>query len=246
MAKYISFSVWGDNPLYNIGMIKNINLAKEIYPDWQLVVYYNNTISTSLKDALMANDVLAIDMTKSKIFGEFWRFLAADLPNCTHAIFRDADSRLSNREKLAVEEWIKDNTVIHVMRDHPYHEVPFGASKMAIMAGMWGIKAGMFSMKNQIEAYLTHFEQNEYGRDQAFLQIIYEKLQDNITVHDEFYSNKPFPSPRIGYRFVGERIDVNEQPYGEDWKAIMQHYQNKQLYFKTKNFLKSVYFKLFK
>jgi len=34
MKKIISFSLWGDNPVYTQGAIRNAELAKEIYPDW--------------------------------------------------------------------------------------------------------------------------------------------------------------------------------------------------------------------
>ena len=34
MKKIISFSLWGTNPKYTIGAIKNADLAEEIYPDW--------------------------------------------------------------------------------------------------------------------------------------------------------------------------------------------------------------------
>ena len=34
MKKIISFSLWGDSPFYIDGAYKNIELAKEIYPDW--------------------------------------------------------------------------------------------------------------------------------------------------------------------------------------------------------------------
>jgi len=32
--KIISFSLWGDKPMYTIGAIKNAKLAEEIYPGW--------------------------------------------------------------------------------------------------------------------------------------------------------------------------------------------------------------------
>ena len=30
MVKVISFSLWGDKPIYNIGAIKNVECAKEL------------------------------------------------------------------------------------------------------------------------------------------------------------------------------------------------------------------------
>ena len=34
MKKVISFSLWGDNPKYTIGAIKNAELIDTIYPGW--------------------------------------------------------------------------------------------------------------------------------------------------------------------------------------------------------------------
>jgi hypothetical protein len=39
MVKVISFSLWGDNPTYTIGAIKNAELAKEYYPDFECWFY---------------------------------------------------------------------------------------------------------------------------------------------------------------------------------------------------------------
>ena len=49
------------------------------------------------------------------------------------AIFRDLDSRPSQREVNAVNEWLQSKHPFHVMRDHPGHDLP-------MLAGMWGIK----------------------------------------------------------------------------------------------------------
>jgi hypothetical protein len=34
MKKIISYSLWGDLPLYTVGAISNAKQAKEIYPGW--------------------------------------------------------------------------------------------------------------------------------------------------------------------------------------------------------------------
>ena len=34
MKKVISFSLWGDNPKYTIGAIRNAELIETIYPGW--------------------------------------------------------------------------------------------------------------------------------------------------------------------------------------------------------------------
>ena len=40
MKKYISFSLWGDKPIYNEGIIKNYYLKEKIYPSWEMIVFF--------------------------------------------------------------------------------------------------------------------------------------------------------------------------------------------------------------
>ena len=39
MKKVISFNLWGNNPIYNIGAIKNVELAKVFYPEFECWFY---------------------------------------------------------------------------------------------------------------------------------------------------------------------------------------------------------------
>ena len=52
MKKVITFSLWGDKPMYNIGAIKNAELAREVYPDFECWFYIHEEtvpIETILK-----------------------------------------------------------------------------------------------------------------------------------------------------------------------------------------------------
>ena len=64
---YLSFSLWGDKPIYNVGAIRNAELWKTIYPDWIMVVYYDNTVPTETIEKLNELQVLTIDITKKNI-----------------------------------------------------------------------------------------------------------------------------------------------------------------------------------
>lgn len=238
---YISFSLWGDTKIYTVGAVRNAALAREIYPDWKVVVYYDDSVPGEIIQELKDAGVLLVDMTHSSVYGLFWRFLAADLPDSGHVIFRDTDSRLSSREKLAVAEWMRNNDLIHVMRDHPVHDVPFGAEKLSILGGMWGIKGGVLEMTAAIHEFCKE-RRDEYGIDQNFLEGLYKEFKHSMTVHDEFFDKKPFPSRREGYRFIGERIDENELPFGEDWKAIRAWniMQNPSLFRRIKTWIRKI------
>jgi hypothetical protein len=41
-----------------------------------------------------------------------------------------------------------------------------------------------------------------------------------MMVHDEFSNGLEFPLPRVGKRFIGERIDANESPLTNDHLQI--------------------------
>lgn len=218
--RYLSFSLWGDKPIYNVGTIRNAELWKEIYPDWQMVVYYDNTVPFETIDILNELGVETIDMTNKGIYGMFWRFFAESLPNSEYAIFRDSDSRITIREKLAVDEWINSGKSIHVMRDHPAHRIPYGNNGLGILGGMWGIKSGLIPLKN----FIINYNDNKsltYGSDQTFLKMIYETFINDRTTHDEFFENFPFPLKRENGRFIGERIDINELPLTDDYKILL-------------------------
>ncbi len=224
---FISFSLWGDKPIYTKGAIQNTLLAKRIYPGWKVIMYYDHTVPNGIIDRLRELGVILIDMSSSGIYALFWRFLAADLPDCNYAIFRDTDSRLSKREKLAVDEWLKNGDTIHIMRDHPFHEVPFGTQGLSILGGMWGIRGGAVPMTSLIESFIAN-NKDQYGVDQNFLKQIYLAFEDSKTVHDEFFEKKPFPLRRKGYRFIGERMTEEGKPLSDDWVHIKNHYRGQR------------------
>jgi hypothetical protein len=223
---YISYSLWGDKPIYNTGIIRNIEQAKNIYPGWQVIVYHDNTVPEPIINSMKKAGALTTDMTGG-VYGMFWRFLAADLPDCNHVIFRDGDSRLSIREKLAVDEWTSSGNAIHIMRDHPYHQDPVDGIRHYILGGMWGIKGQLFDMKALIDDYCSE-KKLDYGSDQIFLNQVYYRFKNSATIHDEFFSDLSFPVKRDGYRFIGERIDEHEKPADNDWKAIKKFYASKK------------------
>jgi hypothetical protein len=216
--RYISYSLWGDNELYNIGMIKNAQQVSEIYSGWQMIVYHDNSVPTETLNILENLNVKLVNVV-GHTHGMFWRFFASDLIDCEYAIFRDGDSRLSIREKMAVDEWIESGKTIHVMRDHPAHQIPYGNTGLGIFGGRWGIKGNTIPMKESVE----NFSKNKtmgYGIDQTFLKTIYNVFENDRCTHDDFFEKKPFPIKRENGRFIGERMNVNDEPLNNDYLAI--------------------------
>ena len=59
--RVLSFSLWGDNPKYTIGAIKNSELKEKFYPDWQMRVYHNDSVPNYILEQLEANNVVLIN-----------------------------------------------------------------------------------------------------------------------------------------------------------------------------------------
>ncbi len=212
MKKVIAFSLWGSNPKYTIGLIKNLDLAKIIYPDWVCRIYCGISVPQQIikEINLKDNKELIIMNEQGNWEGMFWRFYAAE--DADVMISRDTDSRLTYREKQAVDEWLKSDKLFHIMRDHPYHGTE-------ILGGMWGVKAPILkNIKQLIQAYKKG---DFYQVDQNFLrEKIYPLVYNTSFVHDEFFDKKPFPTKRKNYEFVGQVFDENDVTVNEHIEVL--------------------------
>lgn len=213
-SKAISFSLWGNNPKYTIGAIRNAELANEIYPGWKSIFYVGDDVPDSIIKELeqIDNTLLLLKKNDSGWASMFWRFESSCNPEIQVSLFRDTDSRLSMREKYAVDEWLATDKTFHIMRDHPYHSFP-------ILGGMWGYKSnGKYDMKSLFDGFE---KQDKYGTDyEFFISVLYPMIGDDKIVHDPFFDKIDFPQPRIGTEFVGDVFDHNEQRHPDYQKYI--------------------------
>jgi len=217
MKKIISFSLWGDNPKYTIGAIENAKLVNEIYKGWIGRFYCGKSVPENIINSLKntPNTEVIIMDEDGDWTGMFWRFLACKDGDVM--ISRDTDSRLSLREKLAVDEWLKSDKDFHIMRDHPYHA-------MEILGGMWGCRNGIL---NDIESEIIKYNKGNFWQvDQNFLkEKIYPKILKNSLTHDSFFkievNTKPFPSERVNKEFVGDVFDEKNTRHPEYYKFII-------------------------
>lgn len=212
MKKIIAFSLWGNNPKYTIGAIRNAELAQEIYPTWICRFYIGKSVNEDIINTLRNFDNVEIIMMDEDgdWTGMFWRFLACE--DADVMLSRDTDSRLSERERLAVYDWLNSDKDFHIMRDHPYHTA-------AIMGGMWGCRNGIL---RNIRTLVSDYNRGNFWQvDQNFLkEIIYPMVKNSSFVHDEFFERRPFPRERMGLEFVGDVFDETNNRHPEYWKYL--------------------------
>jgi protein O-GlcNAc transferase len=202
--KVIAFSIWGEKQIYNVGAVRNADLALEIYEGWECWFYVGQSTPQKTIDELSKrkNCKVVIQPEQGDWSGMFWRFYPASDPNVEVMISRDADSRLSTREFLAVKEWEQSNKSFHIMRDHPHHQTE-------ILGGMWGCK---FPILKNMKKLINEYAKGEFWQvDQNFLrEKIYPLIKNDAIVHDDFFAKKPFPKRREPNRFVGQAFDEHD------------------------------------
>jgi hypothetical protein len=231
MSNLVVYSLWGDKPMYWIGAIRNIELVKKYLPGWVCRFYIDKNCNPDLIDTIKGDNVEVILLESNKNqktsnierfnhSGLFWRFLALSQKYDT-ILFRDCDSRITERESIAINEWLESDKEFHIMRDHPYHSVP-------ILSGMWGCKKNSLLNINDLMNQWNEFpNKGKYqAEDQDFLgQIIYPLISNKTLEHSEFgisYGQPihKFSKERESYEFVGDVFDENEQRHPEYWKII--------------------------
>lgn len=213
MKKIISFCLWGNDPKYTIGALRNAELTKTIYPGWTSRFYIGSSTSPKVAKELLKLDAEVVNMPEQGDWrGMFWRFYPAGESDVGVMLSRDTDSRLSLREKAAVDAWLATNSPFHIMRDHPAH-------RTEILGGMWGARGGFLTEMKQL---IDQYEKGDFWQvDQNFLrEWIYPRIKNVAIVHDEFFEHKPFPTPRVNYEFVGDVFDANNIRHPEYWKEI--------------------------
>ena len=205
VTKVIAFSLWGDWEKYTIGAIRNAEIASNIYPDWVCRYYVGRDVPEDILNQLQAmpNTQICPMLAESNWNGMFWRFFAADSDDVM--VSRDVDSRLSLREKAAVDEWLDGDKDFHIMRDHPYHATE-------IMGGMWGVRNGLLrGITDMITNYDKGELDNKHQVDQTFLKDkIWPLVKDKAHINDEWFAKIPFPPSAPAWtelNFVGNAFN---------------------------------------
>jgi hypothetical protein len=171
-------------------------MAPAVYPGWTVRVYYNSSVPLPVLYELRGLDVEVVDMSSSPLPAMQWRFLPMDDAEVSHFIVRDADSRLSVRERDAVKEWMQSGRAFHMMRDHPHHRLQF-------MGGMWGATGGAVpEMGTKIRDFNRGGRfSNAWGKEQNFLNAVLTRFlnANNSLNHDAFYCERRFVGLTLGF-----------------------------------------------
>jgi tetratricopeptide (TPR) repeat protein len=134
----IAFSLWGSNPRYLRGAVRNLQEASSVYPGWVCRFYVDDSVPIGFVNLAIELGAQVIQQPANQTVRQklSWRFLVANDPMVRRFLVRDADSVVSLREAQAVAEWLASDRWFHVMRDYWTHTD-------LILAGMWGGRSGL-------------------------------------------------------------------------------------------------------
>jgi len=199
--RLITFSLFGDNPLYCVGAVENARIAKEIYPGWTARFYVAQDVPEIYLDSIREHGGDIVHCEKKNSYdGLNWRFKPLNDPDVDYWISRDTDSRLSYREKNAVDEWIASGKSAHLLRDCHNHGY-------TIMAGMFGINNKVFHAKHGL-IDLENVNANYREADQTLLHDkLWPLIKYDHVCHDHWRHSKVEGSPTYQ---VGDHVHWKE------------------------------------
>lgn len=226
MKQVISYSLYGSQPRFLVGAIKNAQLAQRFFPGFNVRYYYGRSVPNWVLSTLILFDdveLIKVEDEENNI-SRTWRFMACLDTDVDVVLSRDVDARLSLREAEAHQEFMESDYNFHIIRDHP-------------TGHGYLISAGMFAMKTHAYGNLMHKKllaeefTDHYMADQNFLsEKIYPYIKDDCLVHDPYYDFEPADKKRTIARkppstlsHIGCAVDENDVYfYAEDRSNAIQ------------------------
>jgi hypothetical protein len=215
MKQVIAYSLYGSQERYTIGAIKNAILATRHFAGYTVRFYTGSSVPESIKQTLQLfpNVEIINEEGPEDHTAKLWRFKALADPEVDVVLSRDADARLTRRERIAHEDFLTSNLDFHIMKDHPI------GHNYKISAGMFAARKGAIPEIAQ----LIEEQQGKdyYTQDQDWLaEQIWPRIKDNCLIHDETYDSqaegisavKPFPiSKEATLNHIGAALDENDR-----------------------------------
>jgi len=240
--KVISMSLYGKNPRYTWGVLRNAQLVPVYLPDWTLRVYVAADIAPSelavppriINKLRLLGAEIATVPNGNGMAARNWRLLAANDQHIDYVLVRDADTRLSEREAAAIRDWLSvaekngsQSAIIYCIRDHPKH------AKQAIVDGLWGGRPQ--ALNQRLRKHLTDIpalsSQSATSKDVEVVlnNVLWPAVSEVAYCHDSVSrcdsqtaapGRHPFPTSRPGQAYVGQKFDEHQELVSQDGNVL--------------------------
>jgi hypothetical protein len=209
-TRIISFSLYGDDPKYVEGLLHNLKLAEEHFPDWYVFVFGQRISSDTIIKIDESELNITLYMSRSKVPPMFHRMFIWDVPGVDRFICRDTDDRLSRHDAAMVNNWIETGLPFHVARCVDVHHMP-------ILGGLWGGMPKELNMQKEVEEWYKH---NAGKNDQQFLaEVIWPLIKTDCATYGKVFDfeavhRRSFPgSSKLGGVY---------EPHIKTWEEVYE------------------------
>ncbi len=206
--KVFSFCLYGTDRNYYEGLLENIQIIQQYYPDYEIFVYRGICPSE-----WTLRGINVIYTSREGPINMLYRYLP--LTFADSGFVRDTDSRITERDRWCMDAFLKSSRVYHIIRDHVWH-------RSKIMGGMFGWKCSM-NLPFRIH------DETSYGMDEALLsQELYPLIVSQTLVHTNMFAYIGEHSERIeipqkdAYDFVGNVIWDAQPKFTYDYDLVAQ------------------------
>jgi len=218
------------------GVVRNAQLIQVYFPGWTLRVYAKKPV-TSATDSdsesiyatvisklfALGADIVYVDTALTGIAAKWWSYMAVDDLNVDFALVRKPNSRLGEREAMAIKDWIhlcekSRHVAVHCIRDSAYQ----GSRPM--MHGLWGARPrvlhqllGGHSLISLIDNFVndSHRHDDELEPSDFLSQVLWPLVMpDSVVCHDSVTYDVWPNSHRFDHsqsQCVGAEYDAHEQ-----------------------------------
>ena len=214
--KAFSFCIYGTELNYYEGLLENIQIIHEYFPDFEIFIYKGICDHSWRFD----ENCKIIETHKEGAINMLYRYLPIGFADI--GFIRDADSRISERDRWCIEEFLKSSKSYHIIRDHYWHKEP--------------IMGGIFGWKKKLEIDLSLDSVIGYSQDMTYLkEHLYPLIKSDSLIHTN------------NHAFVGEYVELIKIHHKDQWDFIGNviwnnkpkfHYQIGNI-FEQLNFLRS-------
>lgn len=187
--KVFSFCIYGTERNYYDGLLENIKIIQEYFPDFEIYIYKG---ICDPNWTFEGGNIKVIETDREGGVNMFYRFLPITFADI--GFWRDADSRISERDRWCIQEFLKSDKLFHITRDHYWHTAK--------------IMGCSFGWKKTIE-YSFDIDKFTYGDDELYVaKYIYPQVMKNSLVHTN------------NHAFCGEYVELITIPHKDKWDFV--------------------------
>jgi hypothetical protein len=186
--KVFSFCIYGNERNYYDGLLENIRIIREYFPDFEIYVYKG-----ICDPSWVFEDCKVIETERDGAINMLYRYLPLTFADI--GFVRDADSRVYERDRWCIAEFLNSSKNYHLVRDHFYHKEP--------------IMGGIFGWKKQLDIDLRLDATIIYSEDMSYLKThVYPLIKSDSLVHTN------------NHAFHGEHVELIKIPQSDKYDFV--------------------------